>query len=361
MKKVRSCVVLVAILALIASSMSFSTVFSEEVNCVPKPVLNLMVTVDGNDNPFLTWELQSEPANMTRDSIMVFRSTDKVFDFTIDGPEHVATLPPDAASWTDINISSGTCFYYVRAYNVIGLSSNSTMGVYHQFSFSYNAGIGNDNWISLPMNSTYRNASDIVNALEGGTGSGADVFINYMGKWDASAQGVTEAYFYQEVGPLALWGWHGGDDFAISPGDCITLQLSGNTSSFTWSVAGTDVRCTKSFTYNAGVGNDNLITVPWTGQYTMASDIVNDIEGGTGPFTWQYINYIGKWDPSVQGITEAYFYMPVGPSAHMGWIGGWDFPINPGDAITIQTSGNTGNFTWEMNLITNPVPDSHYP
>jgi len=333
------------------------------VNDVPKPVLNLSMSVDGSDHPVLTWELQSEPTNRTRDSIRIFRSADRLgFDFTIDGPQQVASLGNSTLTWTDFSVSSGTHYYYVRTRNVIGLSSLSTMGVYHQFSFTYNAGIGNDNWISMPHDSDYVMASDIVLDIEGALSpGGVDVYINYIGKWDPATQGVTEAYFYQEVGPPALWGWNGGADFAINPGDSITIQLSGNTASFTWSVAGTDVRCTRDFTYNAGIGNDNWITVPWTGQYTLASDIVNTLEGGTGSGTDVYINYIGKWDPATQGVTEAYFYQEVGPPALWGWNGGADFAIAPGDGITIQLSGNTANFNWLMALVSNPVPDSVWP
>jgi len=324
---------------------------------VPLPVLNLGVSVDEFDRPVLNWTLQTSPANQT-DDIRVYRSPDKDFNWSTDV---VAILPPDATSWTDTGVSSGTYYYYVRAYNVVGLSDLSTMGVYHQFVFTYNAGIGNDNWISLPHTSQYKTALDIINAIEGGTGTGTDVFINYIGKWDPATQGVTEAYFYQQVGPPALWGWNGGTDFAINPGDCITLQLSGNTPSFTWSVGGVDVRCTVDFTYNAGVGNDNWLTVPWTGQYSMASDIVLDLEGQLVAPCDLYINYIGKWDTSNQGVTEAYFYREVGPSALWGWTGGADFAIEPGDGITIQLSGNTASFNWQQLLVSVPMPDATYP
>jgi len=326
---------------------------------VPLPVLNLSMSVDASDNPVLTWNLQAEPSNRTRSEVRIFRSADRnTWSFAGD---LVYTAGAGDSTWTDTGVSSGTYYYYVRPYNVIGLSALSTMGVYHQFSFTYNAGIGNDNWLSLPHDSDITMASDIVLALEGGTGSGTDVCINYIGKWDPATQGVTEAYFYQEVGPPALWGWNGGADFAVNPGDSITVQLSGNTASFTWCAAGVDCRCTKSFTYNAGIGNDNWITVPWTGQYTMASDIVVDIEGGTGSGMDVCINYIGKWDPATQGVSESYFYQEVGPPALWGWNGGVDFAIAPGDAITIQLSGNTANFNWQQMLVSNPLPDAVYP
>jgi len=330
-------------------------------NDVPKSVLSLGMTVDASNNPVLNWTLQSEPSNRTRADIRIFRSADR--DTWSFAGDLVYTAGAGDTTWTDTTVSSGTYYYYVRPYNVIGLSALSTMGVYHTFSFTYNAGIGNDNWISMPHTSDYVMASDIVLDIEGALSpGGVDVYINYIGKWDPATQGVTEAYFYQEVGPPALWGWNGGADFAINPGDSITIQLSGNTGSFDWQVAGTDVRCTKSFTYNAGIGNDNWITVPWTGQYTMASDIVLDIEGALSPGGVDvYINYIGKWDPATQGVTEAYFYQEVGPPALWGWNGGADFAIAPGDGITIQLSGNTANFNWQQALTSNPIPDAVYP
>jgi len=337
---------------------------------VPLPVIHLNLNVDGSNNPVLSWTLQTEDANRTRDAaqgIRIFRSADKfAWNYDLVVGDLVATLGDGNTTWTDVDVSSGTYYYYVRTWNTgapgTGLSSLSTMGAYHTFSFTYNAGIGNDNWLSMPMNSSYVMASDIVLDLEGALSpGGVNQYINYIGKWDPATQGVTEAYFYQEVGPPALWGWNGGADFAINPGDSITLQLSGNTGSFDWHVAGTDVRCTKDFTYNAGIGNDNWITVPWTGQYANASDIVNALEGGTGSGTDVYINYIGKWDPATQGVTEAYFYQEVGPPALWGWNGGADFAIAPGDGITIQLSGNTANFNWLMALVSNPVPDSMWP
>jgi len=331
------------------------------VDDVPLPVLNLSISVDGSNNPVLTWDLQAEPLNRTRSEVRVFRSADRN-TWTFAG-DLVYTAGVGDLAWTDTGVSSGTYYYYVRPYNFLGLSGLSTMGVYHAFSFTYNAGIGNDNWISLPMNSSYAMASDIVLAIEGALSpGGVDQYINYIGKWDPATQGVTESFFYQEVGPPALWGWNGGSDFAINPGDSITIQLSGNTPSFTWSVAGTDVRCTKSFTYNAGIGNDNWITVPWTGQYAMASDVVLALEGALSPGGVDvYVNYIGKWDPATQGVTESFFYQEVGPPALWGWNGGADFAINPGDGITIQLSGNTANFNWQMALVSNPVPDNTWP
>jgi len=125
-------------------------------------------------------------------------------------------------------------------------------------------------------------------------------------------------------------------------------------------VAGTEFVYTQNFDYNTGIGNDNWVSIPWTGKYATASDIVTDIESGTGPGTDVYINYIGKWDASTQGVTDAYFYREVGPPALWGWSGGTDFAINPGDGITLQLSGNTPNFQWEMALVTPPVPNQIY-
>jgi len=330
-------------------------------NDVPKPVLGLGMTVNGANQPVLNWTLQSELTNRTRSEIRIFRNASRDgFNYSTD---LVYTAGVSDTTWTDTSVSSGTYYYYVRPYNVIGLSALSTLGVYHTFSFTYNAGIGNDNWISMPHTSDYVNASDIVLDIEGALSpGGVDVYINYIGKWDPATQGVTESFFYQEVGPPALWGWNGGADFVINPGDSITIQLSGNTGSFDWQVAGTDVRCTRSFTYNAGIGNDNWITVPWTGQYTMASDIVLDIEGALSPGGVDvYINYIGKWDPATQGVTESFFYQEVGPPALWGWTGGADFVINPGDGITLQLSGNTASFNWLQLLTSDPLPDATYP
>jgi len=107
----------------------------------------------------------------------------------------------------------------------------------------------------------------------------------------------------------------------------------------------------EEFTYNDMTTNNNWISLPYRSEYQKASDIVKDIENveTLGPETNQKIAAIGKWDPSIQGVTESFSYSTTGPLSNHGWKAGVDFDILPGDGITVQPSGvGTTSFIWSF-------------
>jgi hypothetical protein len=136
--------------------------------------------------------------------------------------------------------------------------------------------------------------------------------------------------------------WH-GTDFTIGAGDGLWL---GSRSTFTWVIVGTDRAVTLSFTRNAApLGNTNWISVPYTGTYLDASDLVVDIEGSTGAGANTKIVEVVKWDSATQSYVR-FFWSPT------GWTG-TDFALAPGDAVyfTIVSS-----FSWQPRLVTPEVP-----
>src|SRR5208337_5648689 len=80
-------------------------------------------------------------------------------------------------------------------------------------------------------------------------------------------------------------------------------------SNFSWIIAGTDKVASLYFQYNPTMPNSNARMVPYTGLYKTASDIVNQIEGGTGPGSNTKIAIVALWSPLYQ------VYIPYGYNA----------------------------------------------
>lgn len=88
----------------------------------------------------------------------------------------------------------------------------------------------------------------------------------------------------------------------------------------------------------------NWISLPYTkydfngdGEYT-ASDLVQDIEGGTGVHDNDYINKISAYDSKNDSYDPQFNYTPT------GWVGE-DFVIEIGDSISLNC---TENYTWSL-------------
>jgi len=221
-----------------------------------------------------------------------------------------------------------THYYVVRAVRGAAESAPSTMGVKIEMTVAFNAGGTNVRWFSLPYRSEYTTASQIANELGPGK-------VSVLGKWNPATQRTLLYYYFRGA-------WR-GTDFAIGSGDGLYLSA---TSGFTWSIVGTDRTLTLSFTLNSPpLTNINWVGVPYTGTYTRASDIVRDIEGGTGPGTNTKIIEVAKWDAATQTLVT-YFYTGA------GWAGN-DFTINPGDGIYMKI---VASFSWQPDLVTPEVP-----
>ena len=337
-----------------ATNQSLTWNFTTQVSGIPGCPLNLEVIAGAS--AMLTWDHNPISGH---EFYYVFTSDDRfIFEFSTVPGEFAAKLPNTATTWTDSsgNLSGVTTRYYiVRSWSAIGWSENSTMVSWHRFTFNYNTGLKNNNYISLPYNwtaiSAYPNpgtASDIVTAIEGGTGSGFNSDITLVGKWDSATQG-TDNYYYSTF-PVPGWV---GTDFDINPGEGINIVLSETATNFEWITAGTDFNTTQYFTYNSGLKNNNYLGCAWSTNLATASDIVTDIEGGTGGGANTDITLLGKWNPATQG-TDNYYYsaFPV-----PGWVG-TDFVINPGDGINIVLSETATTFIWDTSVLTKPKPDT---
>jgi len=293
---------------------SFSTV------CPVSAPGNLRVSRVEPDVVRLTWN-----AAASADSYKVYESSNRFAAWPW------AVLGTTAATSFDAipHLTDGATHYYiVRAVRSFAVSGNSTMGAKIQMNVAFNTATSNIRWFSLPYRSDYTKASDITNEL----GSSK---IDVVAKWNPATQTPTLYYYFRGA-------WR-GTDFSIAAGDGLYL---GSVSAFSWVIVGTDRAVTLSFTLNSGpLGNVNWISLPFTGTYAQASDIVRHIEGGTGPGTNTKIVEVVKWNPATQTIIR-YFY------AAGGWTG-TDFAISPGDGIYLRISSS---FTWQPSLVTPEVP-----
>ena len=124
---------------------------------------------------------------------------------------------------------------------------------------------------------------------------------------------------------------------------------------------GSDVVDTITLTGNdpdSGYPSINYLSVPITGDYGMAFDIVTDIEGGTGSTgngEPNNINSILMYDPTSQGFSNIASYAP-GPIPAEGWVGDFVIPAGAGIAITLKDVGADWTYPWTISLITPVVP-----
>jgi hypothetical protein len=241
-----------------------------------------------------------------------------------------------ATQWTHPGAyNNGTTHYYiVRAFNATGGESmNSTMGVKLHKLMEMPSGIPGRNvyWISLPYNSMYKKASDIVMDLEGSL-TAPPTNINGVCKWNPATQNAMLFLFFGR--------WRGAD-FTINPGDGICVNSINDP--WNWIINGTDTSVLQSFTFNPTMNNINWMSLPYTNNYTTASEIIRDIEGSlVNPPTM--VTAIAIWDPIAQDVIK------------YEWTGSWtgtNFPIRPGDGYYLDI---LSGFTWTPTLITPSVP-----
>jgi hypothetical protein len=249
-------------------------------------------------------------------------------------------------------------FFIVRAENELGESGLSSMVFSSKRQYLYNSeeNKSNINWISLPYTPGYftnpfaglnktiiDNASQIVKDIEGGIGQNKNQRIKRLSLWNPIIQSASESYYYR-----AVYNSWINNDFQINPGSGLFLEHSGKTDAFDWTIVGKDEKINKSFFCNgdSAKSNVNWISLPYSGMYKKASDIVNDIEGGIGADTNQRIKRLSLWNPVTQSAISSYYYK----STYSHWIGE-DFDVEPGDGIFIELSCNNLLFNWEPALI----------
>jgi len=287
---------------------------------LPAPT-GLRVSGPGPNDVILTWNSVPGAA-----SYVVYHSLNRLAAWpwsqlgTVTSPAYVHT-----GAWND-----GTTHYYiVRAKDATNLQSgNSTMGVKLVFPINFNGVSTNIYWFSLPYRSKYHTAKDISDEL-------TSIKIDVVAKWNPATQSSILWTFFRG-------SWRGAN-FAINPGDGLYIGVR---SSFSWVVNGTDGSVSHGFTlYPPPNANLNWFSLPYTSPYTKASDLVTDIEGGTGPTAHVKIDIVARWNPATQSL-QIYQWQTS------GWTG-TDFVLAPGDGIYFRI---TSSFNWTPRLITPEVP-----
>jgi hypothetical protein len=276
----------------------------------------------------------------------------------VNAPNLTATIP-----WAQLQTDQpGSTYYYlVRAENGAGAAGYSTMAVSVKKRFTTNiAPLTSINWLSLPYYpgnvsegtvltaQRLTKASDIVKDIEGGTGNGANKKVSRVAIWSPGTQIASSFYSYN----TSVRRWT-GTDFTVNPGDSVYLQAS-KSGGFDWTVVGTDAVLPFSLQANGGaLTNFNWVSIPYTGKYQKASDVVKDIEGSTtgaaGNDKNRYITRVAIWSDTSQIASSFYNYS----TAVHRWTGN-DFTIKPGDGVYIQLSGGGLPLTWVPQLIINP-------
>jgi len=344
---------------------------------LPPQNLNLHKVVSGIE---LAWD--HPVGSPARTMYYVFRSSDRFdFDFTSGIP-----VWPNQNSWVDPDPSDGGTttvqFYIVKAWNPRGYSAESTMGVWTKKTFTaYEENIlgaphQNVVWLGLPYKCSnlkldgtgyLERASDMVKAIEGGL-STADKILEVR-KWKGGPAEDWYSYSYSDGAwdtPMSK------KDFKIDPGDGLALVLNvgelGDGGSFDLEIFGHDIRSTQIYwayeLNDQGAWHKNLhwLSLPYTSGWTTASDVVEYVEGGTGPGTNTKITAIRTWRGDE---TEGYDELRYLQEPFNAWMGP-DFEIWPGDGIAIQLNvdsmGDHGIFEWSMDdgLLLPPVPDEEF-
>jgi hypothetical protein len=252
-------------------------------------------------------------------------------------------IPTPGTSGYVFSDNNDYSFYAVSAVNGAGESAPANAGGKVNVSFDYAAGYTNTYRMSMPYSTAYIKALDIVAAVEGNTYTANK--IDMVATWNPYTQSFVP--FSNKFGTWSL-----GTNFNVDAGTASSNAIYMHAvSAFTWTQVFNEVSASLIFHHNSVIANANKRMLPYSANYGKASDIVRDIEGGTGAGTNQKINKIAKWNAASQS------YIVFAYSAGLAqWGLGTDFNILPGEAVNIYASGNSASFTWTPKLALTPVP-----
>jgi hypothetical protein len=127
-------------------------------------------------------------------------------------------------AWRGTNFALGPGDgFYIGVRSSFAWVVNGTDGaVGHPFTF-YPAPNNNVNWISLPYTHAFSRANEIVRAIEGGIGPGANTKIVELARWDPNTQALVRFSWTPA-------GWS-GTDFLLGVGEGLYVRV---VSTFTW-------------------------------------------------------------------------------------------------------------------------------
>ena len=308
----------------------------------PGQVVSLQISQSGNSMT-LSWNTDAL-ADYYRFYISE-GSTGRLQPFPAGWNAVATVLPtPGVTSFTYSDALNRKYLHYaVAGVNAAGTGSSSVIASKVRFDFIHSAVRSNVYRLSLPYINKYTKASDIVNEIEGNTYSALK--INQLLLWNPENQS-SRAYSFSES-----FGRWLGNDWSVDAGTSSSNAIYiGIVSDFDWVVAGIDKNSALEFKYNAfvsGLSNSNKRSMPYSSAYEKASDIVVEIEGGTGAGTNTKIDRLMTWNPETQSYST-YSYS----SSFSRWIGN-NFEIVPGSDLNIYV---TQNFTWTPKIVVTPVP-----
>ncbi len=275
----------------------------------------------------------------------VFASNNRA-DFNFSSPTH--TTAPGETNWTHVGANNDglNWFYIVRP---VGGTNNSTMGykIVNQIGYNNPAIRTNGFWFGIPINTTYYNLlTAVVRDIEGGTGVGTNHILTTIGYWNGGGQGIVTMTY-------TGFGWTTASDAPLQPGMAVYMARSNRwPSSWNWVINGTDFDNTVTIGYNNPVVRTNgyWFSVPISGGYDKLTDIVIDIEGGTGPGMNHNITTVGYWNGGGQGIVTMTY-------TGFGWTVASDAPLLPGMAVYIARSNVWPNpYDWSVDITVTEVP-----
>jgi len=260
----------------------------------------------------------------------LYYSEDQYADF--GDWEELATV--EGSFHTHEGVLGGENYYFVRSTDgeVEGEPSEIAFCVERNFEDT-----GTIHYVSIPMGLDATGdgelrASDIVISIEGDLMT--NDHISEVVKWDHLSRGHDEIYYFDD--DVDEWK----DDFVIESGDGIGLYVENE---FTWHINATDVE------HEVTYGDErprHYTSIPYTladqtgNGELRASDLVMMIEGDLE--SSDYIFDVVKWDASVSGYNERYYYDALAEE----WTD--DFVIEPGDGIGLAVQNE---FTLEFELI----------
>lgn len=204
-------------------------------------------------------------------------------------------------------------------------------------------------YISVPTGyaSKITTASDVVASID--TDGTLDMsHISEIRDYNNSVQDHDNRYYYEE---FPADGWT-GTDFPINLHEGVAIFLE---SSFIWNINGTDSSDSVLLTRDTNATGYNYISVPYTlkdqnGDKNLTARDLHISMDDDASLDTSHISEVRNYDQETRGFTMRY---------HKG-VDGWtgDFPIEPGDSISIIVQNN---FTWDPELITEPVPSGSSP
>jgi len=287
----------------------------------PLGPVKLRVSKDGND-AYLDWPKVTKDTAGNIENVSfyrIFRGTTP--DFTPDRTGFTNQIGTSTKSrYRDSSALSGTTnyFYRVTAVDAAGNESAqlSNLGFKVRRPLPFHAGISNIFWISIPYQPMYDTASELVRDLNGGS-SGP---VTKVVRWDVVNQ-RPDSYVY-------LNGRWMGPNFALVPGQAVAVTLKQAMDAVL--VGAHDEGTTVRLTNNPSRASLNWVCVPVHTPHVLASQLVQDANGGffPGPVT-----RITRLNPDTQANQ---IYQWNGTS----WSG-TNFVLVPGEAYGFEVQSTS--------------------